>query len=131
MSELVVIVDDDLEDIDILCDAITRRYNAHCRGFARPHEALETLRVIQLVPPDYIFVDVNMPKMSGIEFVKEARQVIQSEDTVIIGLSTGMSAGLNAAMLDAGADYAFAKPVDMVGYERILQEVFQLSMALR
>ena len=131
MSELVVIVDDDLEDIDILCDAITRRYNAHCRGFGRPHEALETLRVIQLVPPEYIFVDVNMPKMSGIEFVKEARQLIQSKDTIIVGLSTGMTTELKGAMLDAGANYAFAKPVHMVGYDRILEEVLRLPVSLK
>ena len=51
-------------------------------------EALDLLRSGQVPRPNVIFLDINMPRMNGIEFLAEVRADPILRDTIIFMLST-------------------------------------------
>jgi len=51
-------------------------------------EALEKLRDGSVPSPRMVLLDLNMPRMNGIEFLKQARQDPKLKDTVIFVLTT-------------------------------------------
>src|SRR5690348_2155426 len=73
MHKLVLIADDDQDDGDLLFEAI-RDYNKdiRCLGFINGEDLLEYLN-IAIRKPDIIFLDVNMPRISGIQCLKRLK----------------------------------------------------------
>ncbi len=54
--------------------------------YQNAREALEQLKEEQLLP-DYIFVDVNMPELSGFEFVEQFEVMYPNAETAVFFLS--------------------------------------------
>lgn len=84
-------------------------------GAARDGE--EALEMFESVKPDLIILDLEMPKVDGIEFIKRARNAT----TAKILIFTTNSGRINEA-LEAGADGACDKPAgsifkDLAGHE--------------
>ncbi len=65
---------------------------------ANGEEAVELARLLQ---PDVIVMDINMPRMNGIEATRRIKS--EMPHIAIIGLSVHDDRGLTASMLDAGA----------------------------
>ena len=88
MGICIMIVDDDPDDIDIFIDAAHEvEPTVVC---ARAQNGLEALNLIYTknIKPDFIFVDLNMPKMNGKQFIEEIRKKPDFNDTKIIVYST-------------------------------------------
>lgn len=66
----VLLIDDDQDDQDIFKEAVnTVSPGVHCMVARDGEEGYELLHTLT-ISPDYIFLDVNMPKMDGKEFLK-------------------------------------------------------------
>lgn len=66
----ILLIDDDTDDQDIFQEAVaTVAPGVHCLVAKDGEEGYELLRALT-ISPDYIFLDVNMPKMDGKEFLK-------------------------------------------------------------
>jgi CheY-like chemotaxis protein len=100
----VLLVDDDNDDIGLFKEALElidrsiiflTAYNGH--------EALAILES-DLAPPDHIFLDINMPLMSGLECLVEIRKRFPNLSSAITIYSTSKSfSNYNeAAKLGAG-----------------------------
>lgn len=82
----------------------------------RVEEALNGMEALEKLPgvgADLLIVDVNMPQMDGLSFLKALRQsdaVISRVPTLVISTEAG-EADLAAARA-AGANYYLVKPVD-------------------
>ncbi|HEU4683234.1 MAG TPA: PAS domain S-box protein [Nitrospira sp.] len=61
----------------------------------------DAIEVTRHLLPDVVVMDVNMPKMDGIEATKHITQLLPA--SVVIGLSVNASAHMQAAMKAAGA----------------------------
>ncbi|MGJ8529113.1 response regulator [Maritalea sp.] len=72
--------------------------------------------------PDTIFLDWNMPVMSGIEFLKELRSYVGGETPKVIFCTTENDVGQIAMALKAGANEYMMKPFD----RDILEQKFLL-----
>ncbi len=60
---------------------------------------------------DVCFVDWNMPNMTGVEFVKRARAVPGSENTIMVMVTSEKSMGkIEEALSGAGANAYVCKP---------------------
>lgn len=74
----VLYVDDDPDDQAIFCDVLAMiNPNLKCHianGGAEAFELLEKLKE----PPDYIFLDMNMPRTTGSEFLR----IIKTNDSL-------------------------------------------------
>jgi CheY-like chemotaxis protein len=76
--------DDDLEEIEFFYEALKMiNGSIHCITANDGEAALATLNSID--PPDLIFLDINMPKINGIECLVEIKKhkVLQSTPVVI------------------------------------------------
>jgi len=66
----ILLIDDDLDDIDFFVEAIAEiDANIECVSVLNAIEALKLLDAGG-VKPDYIFLDLNMPKMDGKQCLK-------------------------------------------------------------
>jgi DNA-binding NtrC family response regulator len=125
MAKTIVLIDDDQDDLDFLKEAILKvDSNAYCISFNYPEEAIRVICEELIVIPTYLFVDINMPTMSGAQCVIELRKLKIFNTSVITVLSTSISRDVSKALKDLGANFAYEKPSTMDGYSDILANVF-------
>ncbi|MFL5764084.1 MAG: response regulator [Bacteroidia bacterium] len=87
-KKLILIIDDDEDDRSILSDAIGEvDSSCTCMQGIGGVEALERLMLAELLP-DLIFLDLNMPRMSGKEFLTKLKQDERFKNIPVIMYST-------------------------------------------
>lgn len=125
MQRTVILIDDDQEDLDIMKQAIEEVDSSLlCLSFIYPEEALRVLLGKQLVVlPDYVFIDINMPGITGDKCLKALRRQNEFNDLVIALYSTSMPETVAEALKADGADFVFKKPVRIKGYVDILRNI--------
>jgi CheY-like chemotaxis protein len=65
VQKTLLIVDDDHDDIQLFCEAVTYiNETHHCFSAPNGEAALQLLKAA-IVKPDFVFLDLNMPRMSG------------------------------------------------------------------
>ena len=104
-------VDDDPDDIKIFGDAVKEvdpRINFLSASSGT--KALEILGDLKVLP-DYIFLDVNMPRMNGIQFLETVKNSRKYSHIPVIMYSTTKSAEHEKNAKQLGARYFFTKPV--------------------
>ena len=70
----VLIVDDDEDDRDLLTIAIHELDSTvDCILARNGEEALQGLRLEKFPKPDLIFLDLNMPRVNGVQFLRELK----------------------------------------------------------
>lgn len=94
---------DDVDDIRDVTSLILRRY---FKQIITAADGVEALEIFNTSRPDYIITDIEMPRMNGIELLKEIKK-IDSQQPVII--STGFD---DEAHRPGLADLILVKPVD-------------------
>lgn len=88
-------------------------------------DALAMLNEADGFQPDFIFLDLNMPKMDGKECLTKMRQLRHLHQTPIIVYTTSRAEAHRDETLQLGATYFFTKPVDLTDLSRTLANVFQ------
>ena len=125
MPQIYAIIDDDQDDVDILCEAVAAlKPTFDCLTFINPVEALQSLEKSMVVPA-YIFVDYNMPFLNGKQVVARLRGDKRFENSVLTVISTGISDADAKIFTDMGADHVYRKPYTMKDYVTILLEVMR------
>lgn len=80
----ILIIDDDTEDIEIFMTALSDiDPQIECLTQNDSLEALQKLQVGEY-SPDIIFLDFNMPKYSGKEFLASVREIPSAQDIPIV-----------------------------------------------
>lgn len=98
-------------------------------NWSKPHlEALTRgpkvlLRRELVVLPDFVFIDINMPGITGDKCLKALRREKEFENMVIALYSTSMPETVADALKSAGANFVFEKPVRLKGYVEILTRI--------
>ena len=106
----ILLIEDDEDDQYLFCEALARIHPTIV--FEVAQEGSEALRKIDAEPAyDFIFMDLNMPKMDGFECLKrlKANPIHQNVPVIIISTSTQQK-DIDHCMR-MGAAYYFTKPV--------------------
>jgi CheY-like chemotaxis protein len=123
---LVLFVDDDADDYDIFCEAVSLSVpNAKTLRANDGYSALVLLEEL-VVAPDYIFLDINMPVMNGKEFLSLIKKDQRLKDIPVIMYTTSSEEREKATFQKMGASAYIVKPTDFT----TLVSVLQSSMAL-
>jgi len=118
-----------MPNVLIIDDSATTRmfYRAtlESAGFAVDEAAngFEGLEKTMLAPFDLVIVDINMPKMDGLEFLAELRRREEVRSLPAIVISTQQRAQDRARAHAAGANAYVVKPIDpqaLVAYGRLM-----------
>lgn len=88
-SPLIMIVDDDEDDIELFCDAVKELDNdIECISASNGEDAIHKLTRESQPLPDYIFLDLNMPRLNGKQCLKRLKVNPRLRDIPVIIYST-------------------------------------------
>ncbi len=113
-------IDDDFDDCEFFQQALEAVSTAAYMALHNPIEALQKLADKE-IRPDLIFLDINMPLMSGIELLAEIKKREAIKNIPVIIFSTAPVSASLAKLLDA-KDYV-TKPSNFNELKNILQEI--------
>lgn len=121
-SPVVYLIDDDEDDRDIFSIALENaRSEAVCLTAKNGPEALKSLNDIKV--PDYIFIDLNMPYMSGRECLQEIKKRPMLRDVPAVVYTTSSQIKDANELMELGAAHFLVKPNSMVKLTGILKEL--------
>jgi DNA-binding response OmpR family regulator len=101
----IAIVDDELEILSVLERLLSRNRHYDVRIFSNPINALEEVKSGEF---DLVLLDIMMPKMDGMEFLEEVRQVNKTVKIIMMTAHSTLDRVLNAHKI--GADDYIVKP---------------------
>lgn len=87
-------------------------------------DALSFMTAEESPAPDVIITDINMPRVSGLEFIRKIKKMDHVDHCPVVVLSTCMDDHTVVRMREAGADFAFEKPRDVDSYMTIFNHIF-------
>lgn len=108
MAIKLLVVDDSAFMRKVLSDTVSGYEGIEIAGIAR--NGLDALEIIPRIKPDIITLDIEMPKLNGIETLKEIKKVY---DIPVIMLSSHSGTDTTIEALELGAFDFIEKPVDL------------------
>jgi CheY-like chemotaxis protein len=121
-DKICLLIDDDAEDHEIFLiamQAVDPAVICHIEKDAVTALAKLTNRILL---PDFIFVDMNMPRMGGKEFIIEMRTLEHLKDCRLIAYST--SSIEKDMLISLGASHFIEKACNIPKLEEALQACF-------
>ena len=111
MSRSVLIVDDE-QHIRLLIEQTLEELLDEGVELYTASDGEEALAAIEAQSPDLVFLDVMMPRRSGLEVARAVRDELGNADTHIVLLTAKGQAVDREAGLAAGANRYLTKPFD-------------------
>ena len=131
-DDTILLVEDDRVDIMTVQRALKKNKIENPLGIARTGlEALNMLRGEQgfdkmSPPPALILLDLNLPKMSGIEFLRELRNDPELSDLRIIVLTSSNEPQDRTAAFEYDVDDYIVKPHSFDEFTRAMATILAL-----
>ncbi|WP_264538012.1 response regulator [Flavobacterium sp. N1736] len=129
----ILLTDDDADDRDFFSDAIIDVHLNFPIEFCKNGvELLDRLYDKSLSIPDIIFLDLNMPVMSGFESLKQIRDDAKFKDIPIIAIySTSATEDGIKNTFGLGANAYIVKPTDFNVLKQLLKKVIEMDWKQR
>ncbi len=114
------LVDDDEDDVTLFGDMITSVSPGIRYGYA--YDGVSAVRQLKKDPqlPSVIFLDFNMPKKSGIECLKELKNITRLKNIPVIMYSTLSYESQIETAIQQGATCFIAKPSSIERIKKII-----------
>jgi len=108
-SQTILVVDDNLSNIQLVQDYLKRK------GFdlITAEDGQQAVQIAQALLPDLILMDIQMPRMDGIEATQHLRADPRTCKIPIFALTALAMPGDKERCLNAGMDDYFTKPVSL------------------
>lgn len=118
----VAVIDDDQDDLEIMEQVIDGLdAEIECFLYLYPQDAIDELvSAADDQRPGFIFIDINMPGLSGDKCLQILRGNPAFQDVQIIMYSTSMPGKTAQQLRAAGANFVFEKPVRIKDYTDII-----------
>ena len=128
----VVLIEDDPDDVFLFRRALEGVRLAAEREIALEHvdNGLDALyfvsnRDLTGRMPDVLVLDINMPRLDGVKFLRTTRELFLLRDIPIFVLTTSSESAVHAEAMRAGADKVFVKPDSAAALLIIAQEIVE------
>ena len=108
MTQKVLIVEDNPQNLKVAMMAL--RPGGY--EFSQATDGEEAVRVAMEGKPDLILMDIQLPKMDGLEATRRLRREPDFKNTPIIALTAYAMKGDEEKTREAGCDYYLSKPVN-------------------
>ncbi|HMF70859.1 MAG TPA: response regulator [Flavitalea sp.] len=119
-----LLIDDDLDDQEIFLMALKDvDEGIECFVANNGLEGLEIVNKDRSFVPECIFLDVNMPKMNGMQCLEELKKLEHLKDSSIFMFSTAADARLINQSKELGADEFLVKPPGLTSLIEVLTNI--------
>src|SRR5688572_13766314 len=124
----VLLVEDDRDDQSLFCESLTELHPGFICEMANdgPH-ALEM--IAQNTFYDYIFIDLNLPKMDGFQVLETIKQTTLVQNVPLIVLSSTKRQSDIDRCYELGATSFFSKPSSFTELVDVMREAFGEPLA--
>ena len=113
MQKSILLIDDDIDELKIFTDAINEvPGDFNCVFVNDTQEALQMLRNFV---PDYIFVDFNIPKVNGLDFLSAVKKTDTFKEIPVFLYSTSISKEMS-------------KMAELLGAAGSIEKTFSIAM---
>lgn len=127
----ILLVEDDAVDVMSVKRALRELNSAHTLNVAgNGEEALAYLRTPGHPPPGIILLDINMPRMNGLDLLKAMKEDASLRRIPAVVLTTSKEEKDRLESFNLGAAGYMVKPVEYAGFVevvRIIQHYWNLS----
>ena len=128
----ILIIDDDEDDRDMLSSAIHDiDPQFKCLLAANGDEALTGLRLNHFPKPELIFLDLNMPRLTGLQLLKELKKDRVLQEIPVVIYSTSNAREDKAACMELGAVHFITKPTSYKVLKRMISDVLVTELLIR
>ncbi len=126
---VVFVIDDDIDDQEIFGIALDRaNKNANCVFANDGIHAIEKIRNDESFLPDFIFLDLNMPRMDGSECLVELRKIPRLNNVPVYLYSTSLdTVGIDKTKSLGATDYIM-KPSSIFELTDILKNIIKTKV---
>ena len=128
MYKHVVLFDDDQDDAELFKEAL-EEINTEIKFtyFNDELEGIENICKKGIVKPDIIFLDLNMPSLSGWDCLRMLKSNVNTKPVHVIMYTTSSQKREKEIARDLGASGFITKPTDYKELIRILEGVLSAS----
>jgi two-component system nitrogen regulation response regulator GlnG len=125
MANLLLIDDDP----DLLPDQLAQVFPAPAHRVEIAHTGAEGLQRVAGVRPDVILLDLRLPDQSGLDVLRQLRQIDARIPVVLVTVVRSADAAIEA-MRQGAYDY-LCKPLDLQKLDRVLAEALKVTRLMR
>lgn len=108
MNHKILIVDDFIDTVELL----RKRFKAEGYETAEAYDGVEALAQVKKFRPDLVILDINMPKLNGMEVCRQMKTDEKDKFIPVLMLSAKSELPDKVAGLDIGADDYLTKPFE-------------------
>ena len=110
-DKLFLLVDDDYDDAELFCEALSElKTQVKFRHVDESKSLFQFLQNADEKKPDLLFLDINMPPVSGWESLTELKKHPEYKNIPVVMYSTSTSMRDNEAAITSGAIGLLSKP---------------------
>lgn len=122
MSRKVLMIEDNEQNAYLATFLLT----SHGYEVTLARDGVEGLELARTLVPDYVLLDIQLPKMDGYEVARRLRQIPALDRVPIIAVTSYAMEGDRQKSLDAGCTGYIEKPINP---ESFVQEMERLGSA--
>ena len=120
----LLIVDDEPLILEVLSEHFKAEYEVETAL-----NGADALGAIVRARPDVVMLDINMPRMNGVEVLKDIKQI--DDSIAVIMVTANEQVSLAAEALKSGAFGYVPKPFDFRYLDHMVATIFEASSARR
>ena len=122
-----MLADDDMDDCEYFKDALDEiNYKVDLTVVNDGMELMNTLLSPKDFKPDILFLDLNMPKKSGMECLDEIKSTEKLNDIPIIIFSTSSDRTVINRMYENGAHHYIQKPTQFSSLKSVIEKAIKI-----
>ena len=119
MPKKIMIVEDDPRNMKVVVMAL----RPHGYALLQATDGKEALEMAIRDTPDLILMDIQLPKMSGVEVTRKLRENSAFSHIPIIALTAYAMKGDEEKFIEAGCDAYLSKPINTRELPRVIAEI--------
>lgn len=120
-EKTILLIDDDNDELEIFNLALNEEQIAYICSYAK--NAKEALKALNMIVPDFIFLDINMPGIDGIDCLAQIKKINTLQHIPVIIYSTYMDDMVCKKAIELGAAACVQKPDEISGLRKILKRI--------
>ena len=117
MPEKILIVEDNPQNMKLLLMTL----RPHGYVLLEAEDGQEALKIAVRDKPDLIIMDIQLPKMSGLEVTRKLRQMPTFNHVPIIAITAYAMKGDKEKFIETGCDAYLSKPIDTRELPRVVE----------